>query len=170
MGGELGVSSTPGAGSVFAFALELPVVSLPAAPAVVSATGLEVLRGRVLLVDDNDINRLVAAGMLAMLGVTVEQCVNGQEAVDRLRSERFDLVLMDNQMPVLDGLAATRVIRADESSNARSRTPIIGLTANALEGDADRNLHAGMDGHVPKPISVKQLHAVLSKWLPMQPG
>jgi signal transduction histidine kinase/ActR/RegA family two-component response regulator len=172
MGGELTVTSTPGAGSAFAFGVSFPIAEPSSAepPSAPYSDRVTALAGRVLLVEDNPVNSEIAIQMLGLLGVTVEHCVNGQEAVDRLRDDRFDLVLMDNQMPVLDGLAATRLIRAHESSNAQPRTPIVSLTASALAGDAQRCLQAGMDAHLPKPFTLVQLHETLARWLKPRGG
>ncbi|HYF21016.1 MAG TPA: ATP-binding protein [Ramlibacter sp.] len=120
---------------------------------------------RVLVVEDHPVNREVAQGLLALQGVHVDLAVDGQDAVDRLRRApdgRWHLIFMDMQMPVLDGLAATRAIRAME----RYRDlPIVAMTANALPGDRDRCLGAGMVDHIAKPIDEQELAQVLQRWL-----
>jgi len=123
----------------------------------------EDINGRILLVEDNESNRRVALSMLRKFAVSVEVAVNGQEAVDRCREPgRYDLVLMDCQMPVMDGLAATQAIRGQEQG---IRMPIVALTANALEQDRRRCLDAGMDDYLSKPFSLDGLGAVLRRWL-----
>ena len=102
----------------------------------------------VLLVEDNLINQEVACELLEIVGLVVETANNGQQAVELMRSRRFDVVLMDVQMPVMDGLAATREIRRMEGG----RTPIVAMTANAFSTDHAECLAAGMDDHVAKPV------------------
>ena len=106
----------------------------------------------ILVVDDNDINRQVAGGLLRSLGMEVECASNGEEALLKMAARRFDLVLMDMQMPVLDGLEATRAARA-----RGDRTPIVGLTANAFQSDRATCLAAGMTDHVAKPVTRQKL-------------
>jgi signal transduction histidine kinase/CheY-like chemotaxis protein len=122
------------------------------------------LGGTVLIVEDNEINQKVASAMLASLGLKSAIAPNGQVAVDRVRTETFDLVLMDCQMPVMDGYAATAAIRA--LPDERRRVPILALTANAMQGDEARCLAAGMDGFLTKPLTFRQLASMLSRWLP----
>ena len=124
------------------------------------------LRAHVLMAEDNGVNQVVARNMLKTMGCTVEIAPNGQEALNAVRAGHFDLVLMDCQMPVMDGYAASRAIRAWESSVAgRQRIPIIALTANALVGDAEACLAAEMDDHLAKPYSRRQLTNVMLRWL-----
>jgi signal transduction histidine kinase/DNA-binding response OmpR family regulator/HPt (histidine-containing phosphotransfer) domain-containing protein len=121
---------------------------------------------RVLLVEDNAVNAEICTAMLASLGCVVEAAVNGAEAVDMSVARRYDLVLMDCQMPVMDGFEATRMIRAREQvSPASQRVPIIALTANAMQGDRDRCLAVGMDDYLAKPFKRQQLEAVLSQYV-----
>ncbi|HEX5050312.1 MAG TPA: response regulator [Planctomycetota bacterium] len=120
----------------------------------------------VLLVEDNPINRLVARRMLEKIGCEVVLANNGSEAVHAASTGQFDLILMDVQMPVMDGYQATEVIRARESASGR-RTPIVALTANAMERDAQLCLSAGMDDHVPKPVRTEELAMVVRKWASM---
>lgn len=123
--------------------------------------------GRVLLVEDNPVNALVARTMLEALGVEVEIARDGIEALDRLRAERFDLVLMDIQMPRMDGYTAARTWRAEEASAGRSRVPIVALTANALPDDRHKSLEAGMDEHVSKPYTNADLATIMLRYLPL---
>jgi signal transduction histidine kinase/DNA-binding response OmpR family regulator len=122
------------------------------------------LGGRVLLVEDNLVNQAVAMGMLNVLGCEVAVAVHGKEALDELVNDTYDVVLMDCQMPVMDGFEATAKIRAME--NAESHIPIIALTANAIEGDRDRCLNAGMDGYLSKPFKIEQLRKALEQHMP----
>jgi len=119
---------------------------------------------RVLLVEDNPINRTVALRLLQRGGYDVDWAENGLQAIDHLRSEDYDFVLMDCQMPEMDGYQATRLVR-DPGSGVRDGTvPIIALTANAMEGDREKCLAAGMDDYVAKPIQREELFAALERW------
>jgi len=117
---------------------------------------------RVLVAEDNAVNRLVAQRLLQKKGHTIAVAHNGREALERIRAEHFDIVLMDIQMPDLDGYAATAEIRKLEAGNGK-HVPIIGVTAHAMEGDRERCLAAGMDGYVAKPIIPKQLYAEIER-------
>jgi CheY-like chemotaxis protein/anti-sigma regulatory factor (Ser/Thr protein kinase) len=123
------------------------------------------LRGTALVVEDNRTNQKVATAMLAALGVHSVLAENGQIAVDKVREQPFDLVLMDCQMPVMDGYAATAAIRALPAP--RNRIPVIALTANALQGDEAKCMAAGMDGFLPKPLTLDHLATALGAWLPV---
>jgi signal transduction histidine kinase/CheY-like chemotaxis protein len=120
---------------------------------------------RVLLVEDNRINQMVAMRMLEKLGVRHDVADNGSAALDMLGTQPYDLVLMDVQMPVMDGLDATRAWRERELARARPRLPIIAMTANAMIEDREQCLAAGMDDHIAKPIEFDKLAATLSAWL-----
>jgi CheY-like chemotaxis protein/HPt (histidine-containing phosphotransfer) domain-containing protein len=122
---------------------------------------------RVLLVEDNDVNRDLATELLNDLGIMVTIAVNGCEGVDKVASEPFDLVLMDIQMPVMDGLTATKLIRADERFR---KLPILAMTAHAMSGDRERSLKAGMNDHITKPIDPNRLMAALIRWMPETHG
>jgi CheY-like chemotaxis protein/HPt (histidine-containing phosphotransfer) domain-containing protein len=129
--------------------------------------GIPQLRARVLLAEDNGVNQVVARNMLKALGCECHIVPNGQEAVRAVEGGGFDVVLMDCQMPVMDGYAATRAIRASEQHlPPTARLPIIALTANALVGDAEQCVAAGMDAHLAKPYTRGQLAAILARWLP----
>lgn len=120
---------------------------------------------RILLVEDNEINRKVALGLLAETGCTYQTAANGEEAIQRVGEERFDLVLMDLQMPVMGGIEATERIRALEDTS-QARVPIVGLTANAMQGVREECLAAGMDEFLPKPVKRASLHAMLTQFFP----
>jgi two-component system sensor histidine kinase/response regulator len=143
-----------------------------AAPAVPAAADAEApmprgatLRGRVLLAEDNAVNQMVAEAMIASLGLAVEVASNGQEALLLATTQAFDIVLMDCQMPVLDGYQATAILRQRAAQDGRGHLPVIALTANAMDGDRDQCLAAGMDDYLAKPYTRVQLEQVLSRWL-----
>ena len=129
--------------------------------------------GHVLVVEDNDINQTVIKTLLAKHGVQVTLVGDGQQALDALTVDQpvkpFDLVLMDLQMPVLDGYGATRQLRAWEAQTGRARLPVVALTAGAFEDDRQQCLDAGMDDVQTKPVVMSQLQATLARWLPLQP-
>ncbi|HVK36647.1 MAG TPA: response regulator [Microlunatus sp.] len=125
-------------------------------------------RGRVLVVEDNAINQLVARGLLDRLGFVVDLAGNGYEALAALEQTAYAAVLMDCQMPEMDGYTATAEIRRREGADRH--LPIIAMTAGALAGDEERCLAAGMDAYVPKPINSSQLEAVLSRWVVAEPS
>jgi CheY-like chemotaxis protein/HPt (histidine-containing phosphotransfer) domain-containing protein len=129
------------------------------------ATGLrnEKFAGqRVLLVEDNEVNRELAEEMLGNIGLHVDTATNGRLAVEKVEQQPYDLVLMDCHMPVMDGYTATETIRRNP---AFAQLPIVAMTANALASDRERCLAAGMNDHIPKPIDVAVLHATLARWL-----
>ncbi|HEY5070839.1 MAG TPA: ATP-binding protein [Caulobacteraceae bacterium] len=167
MDGQFDCESTLGVGSRFWF--EAP---FPPAPAPVQAAGdeeghefIEERAVKVLLADDHLTNQAVVRMMLEQFGASTTTVSNGAEALEAMESEDFDVVLMDMQMPVMDGLAATREIRAREAKSARRRTPVVMLTANALPEHREASRAAGADGHVSKPITVADLLAALNRAL-----
>jgi two-component system, sensor histidine kinase and response regulator len=117
-------------------------------------------RWRVLLAEDNAVNRKVGVAMLQRAGHQVTVADNGKEAVDLARQQNFDLILMDIQMPEMDGLEATQIIRRQESGTGH-RVPIIAMTAHAIKGDSERFLAAGMDAYIAKPFQPRELFEVL---------
>jgi PAS domain S-box-containing protein len=121
---------------------------------------------KVLLVEDNATNRELATELLADLGIEVTIAINGQEGVERIAAEPFDLVLMDIQMPVMDGLTAARMIRADTRFD---KLPVLAMTAHAMSGDRERSLYAGMNEHITKPIDPIRLVTTLVRWMPERP-
>jgi signal transduction histidine kinase/CheY-like chemotaxis protein/HPt (histidine-containing phosphotransfer) domain-containing protein len=124
------------------------------------------LAGHVLLVEDNPVNRQVAQRILGLLGLSLEAAENGKEALEKLDAARFDLVLMDCQMPVMDGYTATRMRRAREAEGRAPRIAIIAMTANAMAGDREKCLAAGMDEYLSKPLNRGLLEQTLRRWLP----
>jgi CheY-like chemotaxis protein len=163
MGGLLEAYSQPGCGAVFTLSLDLPRVDQgagdgpapapqPAAPDVSPAGGL-----RVLLAEDHPTNRKVVELILGSAGVELVSVENGALALEAARAERFDLILMDMQKPVMDGLTAIRAIRAHERDHGGAATPIVALTANAMPEHAEASQAAGASDHVTKPVSAKVL-------------
>jgi len=123
----------------------------------------------ILLAEDNVTNQIVAVGILGKLGLSVDVAINGAEAIQALELHPYDLVLMDVQMPVMDGVAATRQIRASTSGAFNPQIPIIAMTAHALASDRERCLEAGMNDYVPKPVNPTLLAEALQRWLPDAP-
>jgi two-component system sensor histidine kinase/response regulator len=156
-----------GNGSRFWFRLPLTLASNASTKAKRHKKPLKLnTQATVLIVEDNPVNQQVVAKMLQKLGLNYEIAQNGREAIAKLStSNLFDLVLMDCQMPVMDGFEATRRWREQETRLGLSRLPIIALTANAMQGDEERCLNAGMDGHIAKPINLHSLSHLLAKWL-----
>jgi len=165
MGGQIAVESMLGQGSRFSFALPFKVAHTPVLPATTDSS--ELPDGlRVLLVEDNLVNQKVAGALLKKLGCISSIALHGEEALNKLRSEPFDIVLMDCQMPVMDGFEATRRIRAGEAGEAALRIPIIAMTANAMQGDREICLESGMNDYLAKPVGRNDLAATLARWAP----
>jgi len=171
MGGEVGVDSASGEGSRFWFRVRAEVVeegeeSRDAARRPRAAMSVARLSGRILLVEDNPVNQKVALALLRRLGLEVDSVENGREALDAIMAGAVpDLILMDCQMPVMDGFEATERIRAWEQEQDRPRLPIVALTASAFEADRRRCLAAGMDDFMAKPVNMPHLNAMLGRWL-----
>ncbi|MDT8758791.1 PAS domain S-box protein [Sphingomonas psychrotolerans] len=166
MGGNMGVTSKIGEGSTFWFEVELPLVREHDQVALDSSTAQKALNlgsKRILVVDDVDLNRDLMLATLARYGANVSLACDGAEALALAHRERFDLILMDCQMPVLDGFEATRAIRTTENSGAE--VPIVALTASAQPQHLKRCIAAGMNDHLAKPLDEKQLERVLRKYL-----
>ncbi|HVN00220.1 MAG TPA: ATP-binding protein [Caulobacteraceae bacterium] len=167
MGGEISVESKQGEGSTFLVKLPLeqvgealtPTFAAPPAPSPQVEASLP--RIRVLAAEDNTVNQLVLKTLLHQIGVEPMVVENGELALEAWKDSPWDVILMDMQMPVMDGLAATRAIREAEAAMGRVRTPIIALTANAMNHQIQACVAAGMDGHVAKPIEAVRLFAAL---------
>jgi signal transduction histidine kinase/HPt (histidine-containing phosphotransfer) domain-containing protein/ActR/RegA family two-component response regulator len=162
MGGEIGFKSTPGAGSTFFFTARLEPAHNAALPARSQPVPRVSAALFVLVADDSRVNQKVVVGMLERLGCQAEVVSTGVAAVEAVARRQYALVLMDCQMPGMDGYEATRRIRSSEGS--RRRTPILAMTASALKGDRERCLEAGMDDHLPKPFSLEELAVVLRRY------
>jgi polar amino acid transport system substrate-binding protein len=177
MQGRLAVQSEPGQGSCFSFEIPAAACSEPtperavaghgavvratsAAPPASPLAPLGLVGKRLLLVEDQAINREILLGLLEGSGLSIRIAENGQEAVERFREAPCDLILMDLRMPVMDGYEATRLIR-----EIAPTVPIIALTANAFKEDAEKSRAAGMNAHLSKPIDLERLHAVLIQYL-----
>jgi len=130
-------------------------------PEIAQLSGLE--GARILLVEDNEMNAEFAVELLTDAGARISVARNGQEALDSLALGRFDVVLMDCQMPVMDGYTATRVLRQQKSLQD---LPIIAMTAEAMTGDREAALAAGMNDHISKPVVIDEIFAKLARWLP----
>jgi CheY-like chemotaxis protein len=183
LGGEIDVRSDPGRGSTFWFtavfgrdhsaSVASPAAAAPkiaAAPQAireeVAPTPAQSLRrlSRILLAEDNKVNQRITLRLLEKLGIQADAVINGREAVEALAEHDYDLVLMDCQMPEMDGFEATLAIREKERNGRR--TPICALTANSMSSDRDQCLCAGMDDFMSKPIDLEQLQKTIDKWVP----
>ena len=169
MGGSITVSSEIGKGSVFC--ARIPLQYEIADEAAKQPDSLEMQSDnhvnqnpRILVVEDNDVNQLVSKAMLEHLHCEVTMAGNGMEAIDAFTSQVFDLILMDCNMPVMDGFEATRRIRALEQQKNLTPVPIVALTAHALDHIKQECFAAGMDGHLSKPFDVAQLDKVLRQF------
>lgn len=169
MGGSIDFSSEPGKGTTFWFDLKLaktdllPESELPEFKPL-AAPGL--IEGHILLVEDHPVNQEYALQTLRGLGIGVDLAANGIEALNMIRENDYQLVLMDCQMPEMDGYEATEEIRKWEAGEQRPRIPVIALTANAMADDRQRCLQAGMDDYLAKPFDKQQIRHILKHWLP----
>jgi CheY-like chemotaxis protein len=180
MGGEVGAHSVQGRGSTFWFTARLGIVAeressvadrlSPAVTLRSVGSSSQATKHRVLLVEDNVVNQKVAARQLQRLNYDVDTVGDGDAAVRAWRTGRYDLILMDCQMPCMDGYEATRQIRADEAERRAVRIPIVALTAHAMQGAAEECLAAGMDDYLTKPIERERLVACMRRWLVREPA
>jgi signal transduction histidine kinase/ActR/RegA family two-component response regulator len=186
MGGQIGIESAPGQGSTFRFTVNL-LKQAPSEQAVAAPSGetaeapasepvvtchtpkITAVRPRILVAEDNVINQKVAVYQLEKLGYRADVVANGIEAIEALSRIPYAMVLMDCQMPELNGMDATALIRKSERERQALRIPIIAMTANAMPGDHQTCLDADMDDFLSKPVQKKDLSVMLAKWIPGQP-
>ena len=181
MGGDVAVDSAPGEGSTFTVTLTLEAASasaeaapltLPSPPdfgrrGVGTAGGAE---ARLLVVDDHPVNREVLMRQLRLFGLAADTAADGSEALAAWAPGRYAAVLADLHMPGMDGFALTRQLRAAEAEDGGARTPIVAVTANAMRGEEERCLAAGMDAYLAKPVAIDRLRVTLERWLPIGDG
>jgi signal transduction histidine kinase/ActR/RegA family two-component response regulator len=166
MGGAIWATSVEGQGATFHVELPIPrVVSAASAPADYEPAEDEERPVRVLAAEDNPTNQLVLSTILEIFGVDLHMVENGREAVEAWTVGDYDIILMDIQMPEMDGITAAREIRKAEAAAGRARTPIVAVSANAMAHQVEEYLAAGMDGHVAKPIELGKLQAALERGL-----
>jgi signal transduction histidine kinase/CheY-like chemotaxis protein len=163
MGGSIGVDSRPGEGSTFWFLLPTMAVEPPPAGA---PNSIESRDGRILVVDDNPINQLVAVRAVHGLGYSADAVAGGEAALEALSRAHYDAVLMDCQMPGMDGFQAAGEIRRREAAQGAGRIPIIAMTANGPGSDREQCLTAGMDDYLAKPFRIADLDRALEHWIP----
>lgn len=167
MGGSITVQSEVGLGSCFAFALEFPIdTETQSAQAILTVDNANILPGlHILLVEDDPISAMAAQIILKKRGAQVIHVEDGQQALNDLQKNEYDLILMDVQMPIMDGVEATKRIRAGEVGKKAQQTPIVAMTAYAMNGDRNNFLQAGMDGYLSKPMVIKDLQATIHQVL-----
>lgn len=168
MDGEIGLESEPGKGSSFWFYIDVKTVEqkdLNSGSSTGEEMDLDLLKEKVMIVEDNEVNQKILAKMLQKIGVSFRVAQNGKECIDLLEKETFSLVLMDIQMPEMDGLEATQWIRNQMKEPEKRNIPIVALTAHAMQGDRDRCMEAGMDNYLSKPIAFEDLKEMMSSIL-----
>jgi len=165
MGGEAGIDSEPEKGPLFWFTLlSRQTDTMDMARSTSQERNEDTGDSRILLVEDNPLNQEVTLEMLGVLGHRVDLVENGREALDAVKKKKYNLVFMDCRMPVMDGYEAAECIRQYEHADGdANRVPIIALTANAMPGDIKRCMHAGMDGFISKPFSIKDLELAMNR-------
>ncbi|GJI99538.1 hypothetical protein RugamoR64_00770 [Duganella rhizosphaerae] len=172
MGGNIGCVSSPGTGARFEFDLPAKLAPAPvgapspalSTPPMTATPQAAPTTRRVLLVEDNEMNRQLAHILLARLGWQVDDVADGEQALDAFARQRYDLVLMDCMMPVMNGYDACRRLREREAAAGALHTTVIALTASAIEGDRQRCLEAGMDDYLSKPFSAAEFNAMMARW------
>ncbi len=165
MGGDLVATSQPGRGSCFTVTIDLPQAEVDVPLDISLPPPIGRLSGHVLLAEDNPVNALVAQAVLSKLGLTVELTENGEQALKAFCTKQPDLVLLDCHMPIMDGIEAARQMRQHEQAHGWKATPLIALTASALQGDRERSLACGMNEHLAKPFRDEELAVVLGRFL-----
>ncbi len=163
--GELTFQSEEGKGSIFKLSIVMPHGAAPQDKLESLQKEHTPLHGHILLVEDYEANRMFVGIILDNAGITYETANNGIEAIEKFKNGTYDLILMDENMPKLSGIGATKAIREIEKKKGQKRTPIVSLTANALKGDRERFLHAGMDDYISKPIEPDNLLSVIRTYL-----
>ncbi len=165
LGGDIHVYSKKGEGSTFSFTIKTTESTTKAIEVnnLDANEELPIVPLNILLVEDNEINQAIAIEILQEIGASVTVAHNGAEAVSAWESGEFDLILMDIQMPIMDGLTATKHIRASQKAYSKN-VPILAMTAHAMTGDREKSLEVGMNDHITKPLDIKQLQALLSFW------
>jgi CheY-like chemotaxis protein/anti-sigma regulatory factor (Ser/Thr protein kinase) len=168
MGGSLRVSSARGIGARFDFSAPIPS-AVPISPEVVveQAAPQDPGQGAVLVVDDNAMNRRILAALMEPFGIECGFATSGTEALEAWRSRPWNAIMMDVHMPDMDGVEATKAIRAEEGSTQRGKTPIIAVTASVLAHEVEVYRQAGMDDVLPKPIEASALASMLARWAPL---
>ncbi len=165
LNGELTLKSKEGKGSIFTFTIEMPEGKDICSTSEDSIEYLESLKGHILIVEDMKANSMFLGIVLGNVGLTYDIAINGMEAIEKFKIKKYDLILMDENMPKLGGIAATKVILDIEKEKSLDHTPIISLTANALKGDRERFLEAGMDDYLSKPVDPNSLTNMLQRHL-----
>ncbi|MGB3975342.1 MAG: ATP-binding protein [bacterium] len=166
MNGELHIESTLGKGTICLFTLELSISSSAPTDPVTSMLKPQIRKNaRILLVEDDQVSAILANALIKKLGLKSDTAVNGQHALKLLTSNNYDLIMMDCQMPIMNGFDATRAIRSGEAGEAVKSIPIIALTAYAMKDDQAKCIDSGMNDHLSKPLDYNSLVAVLNKWL-----
>ncbi len=164
MGGELSISSSPGVGSCFQFCIPFPINQAPPCPSPQQNNAYSLEARNILLAEDDEVSQRAIAGLLERMGQKVRVVGNGLEVLAALQHEDFDIVLMDIQMPIMEGVEATKAIRAGKAGKDKKNIPIVAVTAYAMVGDQDIFLEAGMNAYLSKPVHYERLQSVLTNF------